>query len=118
MIELLLLLGIPCSLYISVSAVKQVKRYQIRRIGTHVMAKVVQVQMWNDTVVREGTSLIPKAVPLLGGWYYEIAAEWTDAQSGNMYIISSGRKMGLPKYSRGDYLGAYISSKGNYLELF
>ena len=52
-----------------------------------------------------------------GRWWYEIRAEWTDPQTGNTYVFTSGVKKGLPGYRRGDYLAAYVSPYGNYLQL-
>jgi len=99
------------------SIMNWIKRSRIRRNGTCVMAKVIQVHSWNNSVV-QGNSLLPKFVPLLtAGWQYEIIGEWTDPSTNETYSISSGRKNGLPKYQRGDMLSAYISPEGNYLEL-
>ncbi len=63
-------------------------------------------------------SLQSKMIPFLGGrWWYEIRAEWTDPHTENTYVFTSGVKKGLPGYQRGDYLAAYISPYGTYLQL-
>ena len=101
----------------SLFMVRQWKRYRIRHTGTLVTAKVTQVQMWQD-VSRADYSLQSKMIPSLGGGgSYEIRAEWTDPQTGEIYIFMSGVKNGLPPYQRGDHLAAYVSPHGKYLKL-
>ena len=91
----------------------QWKRSRIRHTGTLVTAKVTQVQMWQDAPRVDFSPFL-----LLGGrWWYEIRAEWTDPHTGNTYVFTSGVKKGLPGYQRGDYLAAYVSPYGNYLQL-
>jgi hypothetical protein len=96
----------------------QWKRSRIsRHTGTLVTAKVTQVQMWQNAP-RADFSLQSQMIPFLGGrWWYEIRAEWTDPHTENTYVFTSGVKKGLPGYQRGDYLVAYISPNGNYLQL-
>lgn len=97
--------------------VSQWKHYRIRHTGTLVTAKVTQVQMWQDAP-RADFSLQAKMLPLLGGrWWYEIRAEWTDPQTENTYVFTSGVKNGLPTYQQGDHLAAYVSPYGTYLKL-
>ena len=95
----------------------QWKRSRIRHTGTLVTAKVTQVHMWQDAP-RADFSLQSQMIPFLGGrWWYEIRAEWTDPHTENTYVFTSGVKKGLPGYQRGDYLAAYISPYGTYLQL-
>ncbi len=77
------------------------------------MAKVTQVQSGRDPLQMQ---MIPFLV-LGGRWWYEIRAEWTDPNTQDTYILTSGVKRGLPRYQRGDHIPAYVSPKGNYLEL-
>jgi hypothetical protein len=96
----------------------QWKYYRIRRMGTRVMAKVIRVDSWQ--VNFPGQAIVPAitAMPLIGGgWEYEVSAEYTNPDTGENALISSGRKKGLPRYQRGDYLPAYVSPRGNYLQL-
>ena len=93
------------------------KRYRIRHTATLVTAKVTQVHMWQDAP-RADFSLQSQMLPFLGGrWWYEIRAEWTDPNTENTYVFTSGVKKGLPGYQRGDYLAAYVSPYGTYLKL-
>ena len=83
------------------------------------MAKVTQVQSGRDPP-RVDFSHQMQMIPFLvlgGRWWYEIRAEWTDPNTEDTYVFTSGVKKGLPRYQRGDYLPAYVSPKGNYLEL-
>ena len=113
MIHLLVLIGLV-GLGIGLFIVKQQKRYHIRRAGIRVMAKVIQVDSWDETSLDRGISGQAWAG---GSWQYEVIAEWTDPRTGNTSRITSGIRNGLPKYQRGEYLPAYISPKGNYLKL-
>ena len=82
------------------------------------MAKVIRVDSWQ--VNFPGQAIVPAITAMPGsggGWEYEVSAEYTDAQTGQQFIIQSGRKKGLPRYQRGDYLTAYVSPSGNYLQL-
>lgn len=91
------------------------KRYRIRRTGRRILARVVQVNYYQATKQVQDIPLynVPAAV---GRWRYEVIAEWSDQASGNVLRISSGLKNGLPRCQRGDYLCAYISPQGSYLE--
>ena len=101
----------------SLFTMSQWKHYRIRHTGTPVPAKVTRVQMWRDGV-RADISLQSKAIPFPGGrWWYEICAEWTDPHTERTYVFTSGIKKGLPGYKRGDFLTAYVSPYGTYLEL-
>jgi hypothetical protein len=92
----------------------QWKRSRIRHTGTRVMAKVIQVNSWDETSLDRGIS---GHVWAGGSWQYEVIAEWTDPRTGKTTRITSGIRDGLPGYQQGEYLPAYISPKGNYLEL-
>ena len=95
----------------------QWKRYRIRHTGALVTAHVTQVQSWRDGV-RADISLQSKMLPFLAGqWWYEIRAEWTDPQTGNTYVFTSGIQKGLSGYQRGDSIAAYVSPYGTYLKL-
>jgi len=95
----------------------QWRRYRIRHTGALVTAHVTQVQSWRDGV-RADISLQSKMLPFLGGqWWYEIRAEWTDPQTGNTYVFTSGIQKGLSGYQRGDSIAAYVSPYGTYLKL-
>jgi hypothetical protein len=92
---------------------RQIKLYSIRRAGTQVMAKVVEVHSWQEPRIKDyymQSRLAPR-------WQYEVIAEWTDPTNEQTYVFTSERKNGLPMSKKGDYLPAYISPKGNYLEL-
>ena len=94
------------------------KRYRIRQTGTMVMASVSKVRSWQDMQARADYSLKPMMPFAIGRWRYEISAEWTDPNTGKSSVFTSGIKNGLPPYyQRGDYLPAYISPRGTYLEL-
>ena len=96
----------------------QWKYYRIRRSGTQVMAKVIRVDSWQ--VDSPNNAYVPAITAMPhsgGGWEYEVSAEYTDARTGQQVVIKSGRKKGLPRYQRGDYLAAYVSPRGNYLQL-
>ena len=95
------------------------KRYRIRQTGTMVMAQVTAVQSWQDMLWRADYSLQKTMPPFVNGrWRYEISAEGTDPTTGKSYVFASGIENGLPPYQRGDYLPAYISPRGTYLELY
>ena len=95
------------------------KRYRIRQTGTMVIANVTEVRSWQDMLARTDYSLQKTMPPLVNGrWRYEMSAEWTDPTTGKSYVFTSGIKNGLPPYQRGDYLPAYISPRGTYLELY
>jgi hypothetical protein len=94
--------------------VSQWKRYRIRHTGRLVMAKVIQVNSWDETSLDRGIS---GHVWAGGSWQYELIAEWTDPRTGKTARIPSGIRDGLPGYQQGEYLPAYLSPKGNYLEL-
>ena len=96
---------------------RQWKRYQIRRTGTRIIAEVIQVRYLQDSIVKDNL-YFPKTVPQVStGWQYEITAKGTDPHTQQILIISSGIKKGLPSTRQGDHLAAYISPRGNYLEL-
>ncbi len=115
--NVLILTGLVCLLGAGFLIVSQWKLYRIRHTGTLVMAKVTQVQSWQDSP-RADFSLQRMMIPFLGGrWWFEIRAEWTDPHTDNTYVITSGVKNGLPRYQRGDHIRAYVSPYGNYLEL-
>ncbi len=117
MLSVLILTGLVCLVGAGFLIASQRKRSRIRHTGTRVMAKVTQVQSWRDPP-RVDFSHQMQMIPLLGGrWWYEIGAEWTDPNTQDTYVFTSGVKKGLPRYQRGDYLSAYVSPKGNYLEL-
>ena len=100
-----------------VFASNQWRRYLIRR-STQVMAKVIRVD--SRQVDSPNNAYVPAITAMPhsgGGWEYEMSAEYTDAHTGQQVIIKSGIKKGLPRYQRGDYLAAYISPRGNYLQL-
>jgi len=95
------------------------KRYRIRQTGTMVMAKVTEVRSWQDMLARADYSLQKTMPPFVNGrWRYEISAEWIDPNTWKSYVFTSDIKNGLPPYQRGDYLPAYISPRGTYLELY
>ena len=101
-----------------VFASNQWRRYLIRRSGTQVMAKVIRVD--SRQVDSPNNAYVPAITAMPhsgGGWEYEVSAEYTDTHTGQQVIIKSGIKKGLPRYQRGDYLAAYISPRGNYLQL-
>jgi hypothetical protein len=84
-----------------------------------VMAKVTEVRSWQDMLARADYSLQKTMPPFVNGrWRYEISAEWTDPNTWKSYVFTSDIKNGLPPYQRGDYLPAYISPRGTYLELY
>ena len=113
----LILIVLGTLLAMGLFIVSQWKRYRIRHTGTLVMAKVTQVQMWQDAP-RADISLQSKMIPFLGGrWWYEIRAEWIEPHTQNTCVITSGIKKGLPRYQRGDHIPLYVSRYGNYLEL-
>ena len=115
--NVLILTGLVCLLGAGFLIAGQRKRYRIRHTGTLVMAKVTQVQSWQDSL-RADFSLQRMMIPFLGGRrWYEIRAEWTDPHTESTYVITSGVKKGLPRYQRGDHIPAYVSPYGNYLEL-
>lgn len=115
-LHVLVLTGL-CLLGAGLLIASQRKRYRIRHTGTLVMAKVTQVQRWQDAP-RADFSLQMQMIPFLGGrWWYELRAEWTDPNTENTYVITSGIKKGLLGYQRGDYIPAYVSPYGNYLKL-
>ncbi len=117
MLIVLVLTGLLCLLGAGLFIENQRKRYRIRHTGTLVMAKVTQVQSWRDPP-RADFSLRMMMIPFLEGrWWYEICAEWTDPNTEDTYVITSGVKKGLPRYQRGDHIPAYVSPYGNYLEL-
>jgi hypothetical protein len=113
LIVLILMIGMVCLLGIGLLIASQGKRSHIRRTGTHVMAKVTQVRSWQDPLQMQ---MMPFLV-LGGRWRYELRAEWTDPNTQDTYVFTSGVKKGLPQYQRGDSLPAYMSPYGNYLEL-
>ena len=95
------------------------KLYRIRQSATMVMANVTEVRSWQDTLARTDYSLQKTMSPFVNGrWRYEISAEWTDPDTGRSYVFTSGIKSGLSPYQRGDFLPAYISPRGTYLELY
>ena len=95
------------------------KRYRIRQTGTMVMARVTEVRSWQDMLSRADYTLQKMMMPFVNGrWRYEISAEWIEPHTWKSYVFTSGIKNGLPPYQRGDYLPAYISSRGTYLELY
>jgi hypothetical protein len=79
------------------------------------MAKVVQGHSWQENSF--ALDISPNAMPLVGRWNYEVITECTDPRTNETYTITGGKRKGLSKYQRGEYLSAYISSKGNYVEL-
>lgn len=93
------------------------KRYRIRQTGTMVMANVTEVRSWQDMLARADYSLKTTMPFVNGRWRYDISAEWTDPNTGKSYVFTSGIRNGLPPYQRGDFLPAYISPRGTYLEL-
>jgi hypothetical protein len=94
------------------------KRYRIRQTATMVMAKVSEVRSWQDMLSRADSSLQKTMHPFVNGrWRYEMSAQWTDPNTGKSSVFTSGIKNGLPPYQRGDYLPAYFSPRGAYLEL-
>ena len=113
---ILIILGGLLAAYLFIAS--RWKRYRIRRTGTMVMAKVTEGRCWQDMLARADYSLQKTMTPFGNGrWRYEISAEWTDPNTGKSYVFTSGIKNGLPLYQRGDYLTAYISPRGTYLEL-
>jgi hypothetical protein len=116
MLSVLILTGLVCLVGAGFLIASQRKRSRIRHTGTRVMAKVTQEQSWQDPPRADFSHHI-QMIPLLGGRWYEIRAEWTDPNTEDTYVFTSGVKKGLPRYQRGDYLPAYVSPKGNYLEL-
>ena len=113
----LILILVIVLLCFSIFMARQIKRYKIKRVGTQVMAKVVEVHSWQEPTIKD-YSIQSKPVPLVtGGWQYEVIAEWANPTNEQTYIFTSERKKGLPSSKKGDYLPAYISPKGNYLEL-
>src|SRR5690348_11788876 len=75
------------------------KRYRIRQTGTMVMAKVTGGRSWQDTLARADYSLQKTMLPLVNGrWRYEIIAEWTDPNTGKIYVFTSDIKNGLSPY--------------------
>lgn len=111
--SVLILTSLVCLLVAGLLIASQMKGYRIRHTGTRVMAKVTKVESWRDPLHMQ---MIPFLV-LGGGWRYEICAAWTDPNTEDTYGFTSGVKKGLPRYQQGDYLPAYVSSNGNYLEL-
>lgn len=111
----LVLIIIAVFLGISVLIAKQWKRYRIRHTGLRVTAKITQVHVWSEPTI--GDYSIQTAPLLVGGQQYEVIAEWTDPETSRIYVLTSGRKKGLPGSRQGDYLPAYISPQGSYLEL-
>jgi hypothetical protein len=95
--------------------VNEWERYRIRSTGTRVMAKVIQVHSWQENSF--ALDISPNTMPLIGRWNYEVITEYTDPRTNETHTSMSGRRTGLPKYQRGDYLPAYISPRGNYVEL-
>ena len=93
------------------------KRSRIRRTGTLIKAKVIEVQMGQDAS-RVEFSHQTKMISFLGERkWYEIRAEWTDPRTEHTYVFTSGVKKGVPGYQRDDYVDAYVSPYGNYLKL-
>lgn len=113
MLSVLILIGLVCLLGAGFLVASQMKGYRIRHTGTRVLAKVTQLETWQDPL---HTQMLPFFV-LGGRWRYEIRAEWTDPNTQDTYVFTSGVKKGLPRYQRGDYLPAYVGPKGNYLAL-
>ncbi|GCE21042.1 hypothetical protein [Dictyobacter kobayashii] len=121
MYSLILLVGLLCLPAALLIIVKQREHYRIRQSGIRVMARIIQVNSWQEPAETNGVlgqmNMIPQM--WMGGpkWGYEIIAVCTDPSTHETYTLSSGRKKGLASYRRGEYLPAYISSKGNYLEI-
>lgn len=90
------------------------RRRIIRRSGTKVVAKVTQVRTWTEGQIKDYST---EAGPIGGKLRYEVIAEYLDPSTMELCMVSSGIKNGLPNYQQGDSVTAYISLKGNYLEL-
>jgi hypothetical protein len=113
MFMVILVVALICSV---VFIGEQRKKYRIRKTGLRVMAKVICVSAWQESTTKD-YSLQTRWLPIFNdGWRYEISAEWIDPKNGDNYVFTSGRKKGLPSSKQGDYLPAYISPFGNYLE--
>ncbi|GLV60216.1 hypothetical protein KDH_70370 [Dictyobacter sp. S3.2.2.5] len=118
LILLAALISIGCAL---LTLARWSERQRIRQSGTQLMAQIVQIRSWQEPPDSNGFFAAAGRGSLLWGggprWYYEIIAECKDVATGETYTLSSGPRKGLAHHRRGDYLPAYISSKGNLLEI-
>src|SRR5690348_11103307 len=100
----LFLIVVMSLLVVGFFMMRQWKQYHIRRTGTLVMAKVIQVRSWLDSL-KADISTRMQIIPFLGGrWRYELTVEWTDPTTKNTRVITSGIKRGLARFQGDDSL--------------
>lgn len=91
--------------------------FLVRKTGKRVIAEVIVVRCWQEPSNSWASMSVGTVMPLMPSWQYEIVAQWKEPGTGDSYVISSGRRKGLPGCRRGDHLSAYVSPYGNYLVL-